>query len=187
MSENSERFVVITGGPGSGKSSLIANIRDRGYVTAEEAGRAVIQDQVAIQGRALPWADRQLFAELMLSFDMRTYHTAEQSSGAVFFDRGVPDVLGYLSLCGLPVPEHVRRAADVFRYKRTVFVAPPWQEIFHQDRERKQDFAEAVRTYDAMLETYTALQYEVIEIPRASVEDRVQFVLESSGVQKSHR
>lgn len=30
-----------------------------------EAGRAIIQDQLAIGGRALPWADLSAFAELM--------------------------------------------------------------------------------------------------------------------------
>ena len=32
----------------------------------------------------------------------------------MFFDRGVPDVLGYLLLSGLPAPEHMKRAVDLF-------------------------------------------------------------------------
>jgi predicted ATPase len=99
----------------------------------------------------------------------------------VFFDRGVPDILAYLRLIGHPVFEHVTKAAEVFRYNRCVFIAPPWQEIFHPDRERKQDFAEAVRTYEALATTYTACGYELIELPRAPVDKRVQFVLEIVG------
>lgn len=52
-----------------------------------------------------------------------------------------------------------------------------WAEIFGQDRERKQDFDEASRTYDAMVATYTRLGYALIELPRASVEERTAFVL----------
>lgn len=36
-----------------------------------EAGRAIIQDQVAIGGAALPWADRLAFSELMLGWELR--------------------------------------------------------------------------------------------------------------------
>jgi predicted ATPase len=118
-----------------------------------EAGRPIIQDQVAIGGEALPWAERQAFAELMLSWEMRSYRVALKAKGPVIFDRGVPDVLGYLRLSNLPVPPHVERAAHMFRYHRRVFIAPPWPEIFGQDNERKQSFEEAQATYDVMVET----------------------------------
>jgi predicted ATPase len=178
MPENAERFFVVTGGPGSGKSALIDALQTLGYARSVEAGRSIIQDQVAIGGRALPWSDPSLFAETMLSWEMRSYHIAQQhQSVPVFFDRGVPDVLGYLRLLSKPVPEHMQKAAHTFRYNRRVFIAPPWQEIFRQDRERKQDFGEAVRTYEALVATYTDLAYTLVEIPRVAVEERVRFVL----------
>ncbi len=90
--------------------------------------------------------------------------------------RGVPDVLGYLRLSELPVPAHVSAAAETFCYNRRVFIAPPWPEIFGQDSERRQDLAEAERTYHAMVETYTELGYEIINLPRADVATRIEFV-----------
>jgi predicted ATPase len=180
MSAGSDRFVVITGGPGSGKSTLLEALRRAGWRTSDEVGRRIIKEQVAISGRALPWVDPQLFAEMMLSWEMRSYAAAQsERSGTVFFDRGIPDVLGYLSLVGLPIPPHVRKAASLFRYNRRVFVAPHWPEIFAQDRERKQTQEEAERTHNAMVATYTACGYELLEIPRESVEARVRFILES--------
>jgi len=179
MKDGSERFFIVTGGPGSGKSTLLQGLEQRGYARSIEAGRGIIQDQVSIRGRALPWDDRQLFAELMLSWEMRSYHIAEQTSGAIFFDRGVPDVLGYLRLCDIPVPDHLRTAAEVFRYNKSVFIAPPWQEIFQQDRERMQDFDEAVRTYQALVETYREQKYSLVELPKMAVNDRVEFVLDT--------
>jgi len=177
MSKTSDRFFVLTGGPGSGKSTLVAALGDAGYAGSVEAGRGVIQDQVAIGGRALPWDDRQLFAELMLSWEIRSYHLAEATSGLVFFDRGVPDVMGYLRLSGLPIPVYMQAAVEAFRYNHRVFIAPPWEEIFSTDTERKQDFAEAVRTYEALKLVYAEFGYELIEIPRVPVADRVRFVL----------
>ncbi len=177
MGNHGERFFIITGGPGSGKSSLISEIEKRGYARSMEAGRAIIQDQVAIGGRALPWDDGLLFAELMLSWETRSYRAAELNSGPVFFDRGVPDVMGYLRLCQLPIPEHMKIAAKLFRYNSTVFIAPPWQEIFHPDRERKQDFEEAIHTYEALVETYQEQKYSLVELPRVPLNQSVEFVL----------
>lgn len=179
MRENGQRFFVITVGPGSGKSALIEALQQSGYVTSVEAGRGIIRDQVAIGGNALPWSDPLLFAEMMLSWEMRSYHMAERETGTVFFDRGVPDVLEYLRVLSLPVPGHVQKAADAFRYNRRAFIAPPWPEIFRQDGERKQGFNEATRTHDAMVATYTALGYDLVEVPRCPVEARVRFVLEN--------
>src|ERR1700735_5139046 len=84
---DSDRLFVITGGPGSGKSTLINALAEGGIRTMPEAGRAIIRDQVAIGGEALPWSDQPAFAELMLSWEMRSYHAALSLSGPVLFDR----------------------------------------------------------------------------------------------------
>jgi predicted ATPase len=149
-----------------------------------EAGRAIIQDQVAIGGNALPWADRLAFAELMLAWDMRSYRVAMEQPGPVVFDRGIPDVLGYLRLNHLNVPRHVTRAAEMFRYHSRVFIAPPWPEIYSVDAERKQYFAEARATYEAMVETYSGLGYELRLLPCASVAERARFVMAEMARQR---
>ena len=178
MAENANRFFVITGGPGSGKTTLINALEQAGYMRTLEAGRVVIQRQLSMRGNALPWGDRIRFAELMLAWEICSYQMAVNGERAVIFDRGVPDVLGYLRFIGEAIPEHMERAAKQFRYNRHVFIVPPWQEIFHQDPERKQDFAEAVRTYRAMIATYSQFEYELVEIPRAPVAERMQFVID---------
>lgn len=169
-------FHIITGGPGSGKSALVAALAARGFRHMPEAGRTIIQDQVAIGGSALPWSDRAAFAELMLSWDLRSYREASVLHESVLFDRGIPDVLGYLTLCGLAVPGHVRKAAELHRYHRQVFIAPHWPAIFGQDRERKQSTQEAEATYRVMEQTYSSLGYELIVLPLASVSERAAFV-----------
>jgi predicted ATPase len=180
-----EGLFVVTGGPGSGKSTLIEALHRAGDARSVEAGRGVIQDQVTIGGCALPWCDPPAFAELMLCWEMRSYHMAQDQAGSVFFDRGVPDVVGYLRLLRLPVPKHMQKAAGVFRYNRRVFIAPPWPEIFQQDSERRQGLDEAVRTYEAMVTTYSGCGYELVELPRAPVEERVRFVIESAGIARA--
>lgn len=176
-----DRFVVVTGGPGAGKTTLIDALEAAGFARTVEAGRAIIQAEVATGSTALPWANREAFAERMLDRDVRTYTTvcrvAEECDGPIFFDRGVPDVIGYRRLVGLPLPAALDQAARTLRYHRRVFLAPPWPEIFHADTERKQDFAEAVRTCEAMRTVYGDYGYEVVELPKARVAERVAFVL----------
>ncbi|MBV2363429.1 AAA family ATPase [Streptomonospora nanhaiensis] len=174
-----DRFFVVTGGPGAGKSTLLAHLRPLGLACAPEAGRAVIRDQRAVGGRGLPWVDPALFAELMLSWDLRSHREAAAHEGAVVFDRGVVDVLGYLRLSGLAVPDHVRTAARAVRYHPRVFVAPPWPEIYRTDGERRQSRAEAERTHEAMVAAYTEYGYEPVELPRVPPAERAAFVADA--------
>jgi len=172
---------VVTGGPGSGKTTLIEALGAQGYPAMPEAGRAIIQDQVAIGGAALPWGDRLAFSELMLGWELRSYREAQRHAGTVLFDRGIPDVAGYLALSGLPVGAHVTRAVAAFRYRPDVFIAPPWPEIFTSDAERRQSPQEAEATYHALAEAYSEAGYRLVPLPRAPVAERVRFVLSRIG------
>jgi predicted ATPase len=169
-------FVIITGVAGGGKTTLINALRQFGYACSNEVAREIIRDQVAIGGRALHQVDARLFAEVMLSWEVRSYRLAAQLGGLVFFDRGIPDLIGYHRLLGLPVPEHVMAATAMFRYHHRVFVAPPWPEIYAHDEERTHDFDEVLRTHEEISIGYLEQGYELIELPKVSVEERVAFV-----------
>lgn len=168
--------IVVTGGPGSGKTTLLNALAEAGHSCSAEAGRGVIRDQAAVGGRGLPWHDRELFAELMLCWEMRSYRAA---AGITFFDRGLPDLVGYLRVEGLTVPAHVAAAAREFRYAERVFLAPPWPEIYRTDGERKQSPELAERTYAEVAAAYAEHGYEPVELPRLPVPERARFVLES--------
>ncbi|WP_370206427.1 AAA family ATPase [Pararhodobacter marinus] len=173
-----DRLFVLTGGPGSGKTTLLSALAQRGLATMPEAGRAIIQDQTRIGGTGWHGQDRRLFAELMLGWEMRSWHEAQGIRGPVIFDRGIPDVIGYLQLYEGEVPPHVHAAAEIYRYRPTVFLAPPWPEIFGQDAQRGQDFDEAVATAEAMAQAYAMAGYDLLPLPLDTVEARVDFVLE---------
>jgi predicted ATPase len=100
-----------------------------------------------------------------------------ETDGPVFFDRGVTELVGYCRLIGIPVPDHVRRAAELYRYNPLVFVAPPWPEIYASDPLRRQDMAEAGRTWEFAVQTYEEFGYRTVEIPKLPVTERAAFVV----------
>lgn len=176
----SESLIVITGGPGAGKSTLLEHLhRQHGLNVVEEGGRAIIREQLARGGDALPWANREAFCQAMFEHALTTYERALDAGGLWLFDRGLPDVLGYARLCGLPAPEELQIAARKLRYGPTVFLAPAWEAIYLNDAERRQDFAEAQHTAAIMAEVYDELGYRVLQLPCTDLETRVAFVLDA--------
>jgi len=172
-----DHFFVVTGGLGAGKTSLITELACRVFHTVPESGRTIIREEMARGGDALPWADRMAYSERMLERDLRAYEDAQALSGPVIFDRGIPDIMGYLTLCGLPVPPHVAATAKAARYNARVFLTPYWDEIFTQDTERTQTRTEAEETCAVMRETYTALGYKITELPCTEIASHADFSL----------
>ena len=181
-----DNFFILTGGPGSGKSSIIQALREQGYLCMDEVGRQIIQEQLSIGGNALHTADNVKFRDLMLTRSMGDYLRVNESQKPIFFDRGIPDLIGYSHLIGVVVPDEYEKAVERYRYNRVVFVAPPWEEIYVQDAERKQDFQEAIDTYHRIVEGYQACGYETVELPKTDVLNRILFILnrvsQKSGV-----
>ena len=83
-----------------------------------------------------------------------------------FTDRGIPDTLAYARLIGLSETGFIEIACRLYRYEPVVFLAPPWEEIYQTDTERKQDFAEARLTYRYIVQAYTDYGYEIVELPK---------------------
>ena len=128
-----DRLHVVTGGPGSGKSTLIEALAAAGIATSAEVGRAIIKEELAAGGTALPWVDHRAFAERMVVREVAAHQAALASGRAVVLDRGVPDVIGFLRVSGLDVPPHIDAAARACRYNPRVFIAPWWPDIFTTD------------------------------------------------------
>jgi predicted ATPase len=173
------RLFIVTGGPGAGKTTLLHELARRGFVCASEVAREIIQEQVQTGGRALPWLDTTAFTRLMLQRSIDSYLRYRDVEGPAFSDRGLPDTLCYARLIGLQDSFEIREACVRYRYAKLVFLAPPWEEIYHTDNERKQDFAEAARTYENMEEVYRECGYECLVLPEATPEKRAEFVIES--------
>ncbi|HAS6189648.1 TPA: AAA family ATPase [Vibrio vulnificus] len=168
-------LVIISGGPGAGKTTLINALSAQGYMTFAEGSRTLIEEQSARADGILPWTNLPAFAELCLAL---MSEQKRQASGATvaFFDRAIPDIIGYLKMGRCEVPTALHQASQGYYAK--VFVCKPESSIYVQDEVRPHTFAEALQIHQMLVECYRELGYQVVEVPWGSVAERVAFILQ---------
>lgn len=170
-----DRFVVISGCSGGGKSTLLAELGRRGHGVVEEPGRRIVKEELEGGGRALPWVDGPAFARRAIALALADRAAAETTPGRVFFDRGLVDAASALQhMTGESALETLARP---HLYHRRVFLTPPWPEIYGTDPERRHGLDAALEEYERLLKDYPALGYEVVVLPKVSIAERADFVL----------
>jgi predicted ATPase len=165
------RHAVLTGAPGAGKTTLLDAAAAAGYRTSPEVARELLK---APGGMELREADPLGFAEAMLEAHAREFERHAGHPGTVIFDRGFPDVAGFLEVSGLAVPALVDRACRELRYAGPVFRAPAWAAIYAQDPERIQDWQQAVASDEAVTAAWRRYGYAVTDLPLAPVAERLE-------------
>ena len=170
-----DRFVLLSGCSGGGKSTLLAELRRRGHHTVDEPGRRIVIEEQATGGKALPWVDPAAFARRAIEMALADRASARTLAGWVFFDRGLIDAASALEVVtGEPA---LAALGAAHRYHRRVFMAPPWPEIYGNDAERRHGFEAGLAEYQRLENAFPALGYAVITLPKASVSVRADFVL----------
>ncbi|PTS99709.1 ATPase [Pedobacter sp. HMWF019] len=180
MKLENENFYIITGGPGVGKTTLLNELQKEGHQIVPEVAREIIKQQMETNGTGLPWKDKELYLKLILEASLKSYLEIQNqnSESLSFFDRGIPDSVCYSKIIEKEISFEINSIAQSYRYNKNVFILPPWQEIYQTDSERKQTWQEAKMTYNVMKETYLSYNYQVIDIPKDSIENRKRFVLD---------
>lgn len=172
-----DRFIIISGCSGGGKSTLLEELRRRGYATVEEPGRRIVSEELANGGGARPWLDLAAFALRAIEVSLADIHAAKQLDGPVFFDRGLLD-----ATAALEQAYGERSNLELPRFNRSVFLTPPWPEIYVNDDERRHDMMTAVEEYERLLSFYPRLGYETVLLPKVRVEERADFLLSYLGL-----
>ena len=176
-----DRFFVLTGTFGSGKSTLVEHLESCGIRGIVEPARPILAEQRSIEGNGVPEKDPRLFIELMLSRMLHAYRQSDAFPGPIFFDRGIPDILGYAAVFGFEFP-HCEKAADLYRYNRRVFMAPAWEQIYCTDDERTVPFSMARGFGRDLRAIYSRLGYTLIYLPCVSVQERANLILHHVSV-----
>ncbi len=172
-----KKIILLIGGPGSGKTSIINELTKKGYICYPETSRQVTLEAKKTGIDQLFLKEPLLFSELLLKGRIDQFNYAlSENTDVVFIDRGIPDVLAYMHYIGDAYPAFFNDACKNHRYTN-IFILPPWEEIYVNDNERYENFEQAKLIHNHLVETYESYGYHLTQVPKADLETRITFIL----------
>lgn len=169
--------ILFIGGPGTGKSSIIGFLKEKGHCCLPEISREVTLEAQKKGIDQLFLTDPLVFSSLLLKGRIKQFKEAEKTrEKIVFIDRGIPDVTAYLDFGKHLSPEAFLKANRYFRYDK-IFFFPFWEEIYLTDNERYENIEQAKEIEEHLISTYENLGYALIHVPKSSMEKRADFIL----------
>lgn len=176
--------IVITGGPGTGKTSIINTLKTLEYYCFDEIIRAL-----TLEAKNTVDTDSQISNPIAFVDDPMEFNTKllkgrisqfikadENDVGLSFFDRGIPDVLAYMDFFNQKYDSEFTNACNKHKYNH-VFLLPPWKAIYRSDGERFETFEEAEKIHNCLKQVYQNLEYQITEVPFGTVKERTNFIL----------
>ena len=174
-----KNIVIITGGSGFGKTEIIEELKRKRLGTCPEFARDIISSQSKMNSDILPWKNLKRFQEVITKRRFDFYCSVEENSDFVFSDRGLPDQIAFARYHGKNPSAELLELVNKCLYYKTVFITPPWREIYVNDSIRKETFEESCIIHRYILEVYIELGYSILEIPFGTLAERTKFILEN--------
>ena len=176
--------IVVTGGPSTGKTSLIEGLESAGFPCFPEVIRSMTLEakeggelSKLTQNPIASVSDPLEFNRKILQARTNQYHESFHIDGSlVFFDRGIPDILAYMDYFDQRYGDEFVLPSKTLKYD-FIFLLPMWEGIYVADSERFESYEEALQIHDQLWAAYTRLGYVVNEVPKDSVANRIQFIL----------
>lgn len=175
--------IVITGGPHSGKTTLIAALSEYGITVPEPAARVIRRERLLSENSryyepTYPWNDYPAFCPKVMIESVRLESRLNDDPEEFFFlDRSLIDTLAYARLNGevkLVQDEHIEDWIDHANYSEA-FICDPVGEYTATDI-RSETEEEAKRTHSIIRQTYEEY-LPPTTLPAVPVEERVNIIL----------
>ncbi|HLL60149.1 MAG TPA: ATP-binding protein [Candidatus Nitrosocosmicus sp.] len=167
-------WYVITGGPSCGKTTVLKELKNRGYKTVEEAARIYIDREID-KGKSIEdiRGDELFFQKELLIMKIETEKKLNQDD-TIFFDRGIPDTIAYLEIKNFTIEDYIKSSVEKSNYKK-VFLFDLLK--YEKDYARTETVEEAKIIQQLLKQSYEALKIPVLKVPVMSLNERVQFIL----------
>jgi|GEM_PF-1307640 len=171
-------WYILSGGPGTGKTSVLEELAQRGYATKQEAATAFIRQELA-KGIEQPWLQPEFQRNISLFHAQYEKEAAAQKNDIVFFDRGPVDSLSYeLFLERTPdatVVDLVNTGLLNGCYHTKVFIFEDLG-FCEQNEVRREDADTAKRLAAQFVKDYASLGFEIVVVPAGTIQSRADFI-----------
>ncbi|MBO2545390.1 MULTISPECIES: AAA family ATPase [Flavobacteriaceae] len=172
----STNWQVITGGPSTGKTTVINMLAERGYKTTIEHARHYI-DTMRTEGQTVEElrSNRKKFQIGVL--DMQIEQEASiLPQDLVFLDRAIPDAMAYYQFLKLDYDEKLLTAVKNTSYKK-IFILDRLP--FTKDYARTEDEEAQKKIHQLIIDVYTSLGFPIVSVPVLPPTERVEFILKN--------
>lgn len=173
-----EMKIVITGGPCSGKTTVIKYLEKEGFKVLHEVPRELINEYKKI-GKS-PLDEFHQFQYDILK------HTLKRNKKIIegeitFLDIDIPEGIAYFKVRGIEPPEWLTSAIKKHaKYHKVIFLeqAP----FFEEDGIRLENKESSKRISKLIEETYRELGYEVYKVPFMELKERIKTIKKICGI-----
>jgi predicted ATPase len=179
------RLVVVTGGPYSGKTTLVEALSSHGHATVPEAAIDVIgtlNDEMGVERQRTWRRSHPLeFQQMVFELQVRREEALGPGAGTAFLDRGIADGIAYCTYAGIDPPDRFRDRAVASGYGHAFVLET--LEGFETRRvtgrmSRRHD---SLRIGRLIADAYRSIDVPVTLVGRLTVEQRLALVLETLG------
>jgi predicted ATPase len=188
--------IVITGGPGSGKSSLINRLDKHDYQVCREQAITLIDEMIKEWGihKFIDWKrDNQLVFNSMILERQLAIESNLENRSICFYDRGHLDPLAYLNK--FQRSTLIEKYFDAYELQKMQGSITPYHQIFycepldHYDERyetgRTENEQDAHMIGRQLREVYESFEFQVIKLPSDSVENRLAMIFQAMPSQQS--
>ena len=171
---------IISGGPGSGKTTLVQHLRLLGYPTVRETAREIIEWNLERGGKILPWIDRDLFDAHLVDICAEDY-ARTSAFEIVFFDGCMLDVVPWRVHLEQNTNKYEALIGE-FSFDQNVFVPEPWDAIHFSNSARPFSFDDCISITEKIANFYRKHDFKVTMVPPMSPIKRTRYVLSALGL-----
>ena len=166
--------ILITGGPGTGKTSLVNELKNNGYLCSEEIVRdlTIKKRDEGVDQYFL--TDPLVFSIKLFNLRLKEY-SKSFNSNLIIYDRGPIDVLAYLNFKSIEIPKDLINDSKKINYKFS-FILNPWKDIYTQDNVRYESYEECVLIHEFLIKEYEKFKIKLIVVPNGTIIERVRFI-----------
>jgi len=167
---------ILTGGPGTGKSSILLALEQRGEYTLAEAATDIIRYQQALRNLT-PWIDTDRFQGDILDLQLRREKNIPTGIERGFIDRGILDGAAYYIKDNKEIPAKLEEEAKKTDYEKIFLI----ENLGHclKTGVRRENLEESLQLEGILEKLYRKHGYEITRIGPGTVEERAQSILKA--------